>query len=233
MRHLVLGLCGLGLVAACDVGATGGAIDAAGSDGGGVDAPVDAPGCPSLWTTRAATGAGALIQGGALVLSASNIPVGAALEVYQVGFGGDFDVTFAVEAFTAGGAGAFVQAAVSEDVAQPPKLLTAGFVTSPAAGVRAADQPNGTSDVQATAATAGELRLVRQGATVTITATAGDTTATTTGNLAASPLRVGVQLGSTQQGTIGPTTTARIAGFTVAGGTGVTADPFDCNSLRP
>lgn len=212
------------VVAACgDDGVT--AIDAAGAD-----ASTDASGCPPVWTVDAAAGTSASITGGRLSLTGTSL-AGSALEVYRDGLSGDFDVSFSVASFAAGGSGAFVQAAIAEPVAQPARLLTAAFGTFPTVGVSAADQPGGSVDIQATATTTGTLRFARTGTTVTITATAGATTATATAqSFATQPLRVGIQLGS-NDGTVAPVTTATIEDFTVTSGAGATSDPFDCDSL--
>lgn len=210
---------------------------ACGDDGGGAadaapDAPTDAAACPQVWTVVADPGTAATIAGGALVLTGANL-TGSALEVHRDGLTGDFEVGFDVESFGAGATGAFLQAAISEPVAQPARFLSTAIGTHPVVGVSAADQPAGATDLAATAATAATLRFARTGTTVTLTATAGAATATVTAaDFATQPLRVGVQLGS-NLGTVAPATTARLSAFVVTSGAGVTADAFDCDSLIP
>ncbi|MCA9677993.1 MAG: hypothetical protein H6709_09515 [Kofleriaceae bacterium] len=215
------------------------ALGACGDDEVTTDAPVagvdaraiDARGCLSLWKVRADVGAGAAITGGALVLTATDMDAGSALEVTQTGLTGDFDATFTVSDFTAAGTGAFVQAAVSEAVAQPTQIFTAGLGTFPTVGLGVADQPSGTADLQATALTAATLRFQRTGSDVTVTATAADATASITGTSNAATLQLGVQLGS-NMGAVTGDTRAVIDGFVVTGA-GVTSDTFDCDSLLP
>ncbi len=232
-RPSALMLCSLAVTAVAGVcGACGNdesiSIDAAPA----VDAATDAAACPPVWTVDAAAGTSATVAGGALVLTGTNL-VGSALEVYRDGLGGDFDVSFTIEAFTAGATGAFLQAAISERVPTPTRILSTALGTFPTVGVSAADQPGGPTDIQASAATTGTLRFARTGTTVTLTATAGATVATATAtSFALQPLRVGVQLGS-NMGTVAPASTARIGGFVVVAGAGVAADAFDCNSLIP
>lgn len=227
-RTWIIVACGA-LVAGCGDGDT--AADAAVGDDAGQP---DAAGCPARWTVNADDGASATIAGGALVLTATVMTAGSAIEVTQAGLSGDFDAAFVVTSFTAGGTGAFVQAGVSEDVVAPTRFLTAAIGTFPVVGVSAADQPSGPTDLDATAETGATLRFVRVGTTVTITAEAADVTSTVTATFDADDLRVGVQLG-TNMGAIAPVTTATIDAFTLSGGApgDAAADAFDCDSLIP
>jgi len=207
-------------------------VAACGGDDAGQlpDAPVpDAPGCPKRWDVTAAGGTAA-IGGGSLTLTAPSIPSGIAVQVVQTGLTGDFTATFNVTGFVAGGTGAYLQAVVSADVASPTAFFSAAIGTSPVVGVSAAQQP-GTADLQPTTATATMLRFTRTGTSLTATATAGSTTATATGTEAASPLRIGLQLG-TNGGAVSAPTTVTITELTLTG-TGASADAFDCDSLRP
>jgi hypothetical protein len=204
-------------------------IDAAAS----IDAGLDDGGCTQVWTVEADTGTSASIAGGELTLTGTGL-TGSALEVYRDGLTGDFDVSFTIENFAAGGTGAFIQAGVSAPMPQPPRLLTTAFGTFPTVGVSAADQPGGQVDLQATNVRVGTLRFVRTGTTVTLTAAAlaGPTATATATGFATQPLRLGVQLGN-NSGTVTPVSTARLAAFTVTSGTGVSSDTFDCDSLVP
>lgn len=213
-------------------------LAACGGDDGGFtdasptfDAGPDATSCPKLWTVTNDPGASAFVTGGVVLLSASNIADDSAIELTQTGLTGDFDATFAFSGFTSGGTGAFLQAAISADVATPPRKLTAAIGTSPTVGISAADQPGGSVDIQATTLKSGELHFVRAGDQVTVTATTADQTATITATYAVTPLRIGVQLGS-NNGAIAPETSVSIGAFTLAAGTGVTGDTFDCDSLQ-
>lgn len=236
MQRLAL-VCSLVFFGCGDDGGSGGA-DATPT----ADAPVaadgatqtDATGCPELWTVDIQPNqtASATITNGALELSSSNTMQGGAVEVYQTGLTGDFEVSFEFTGWTAGGTGAFTQAAVAPDVAMPSEFWVAGIGTFPTVGIGAARQPTGAADSAATALTAGTITFSRDGTDLTATVTTADQTATATGTFAASPLRVGVQLGS-NMGTVAAPSSIRIEGFTVVSGTGVSSDTFDCDSLIP
>jgi hypothetical protein len=222
MRRLLLVLG----VAACGGGETfhdaADPIDAADVDG--------TAGCPQLWTVDDVQAGGtASITGGQLVMVQPSMDQGPALHVTQSGLTGDFDASFHVDAFTAGGSGAFLQAGLEDTEAGTTQFLTAAIGTVPLVGVSAADQPSGATDIDATALTAATLRFQRTGSAVTVTASTADATSTIAATMDASPLVIGLQIGS-NNGTIASPTTVTVDDFTLTGA-GATSDTFDCDSL--
>jgi hypothetical protein len=207
------------------------ATDAVSSDAA---SSTDAAGCTQLWEVDIQQNqtASATVSNGALTLDTSNTMQGGAIEVYQTGLTGDFDVSFEFTGWTAGGTGAFAQASVAPDVSTPSEFWVAGIGTFPTVGIGAARQPTGAADLQATALTEGTITFARTGTDLTATVTTNDQTATVSGTFDAATMRVGMQLGS-NMGTVATASSIQISEFTVTTGSGVTADTFDCDSLLP
>ncbi len=211
----------------------GGAPDASPPDAARADAAVaiDASQCAILWRRAgAAGGATARVEGGALVLRATGAGT---IGVQQTGLSGNFEASFEVESFSAGGTGAFVQAVLSNQDLVPDQLFTAGMGTSPVVGISAAMQP-GSSDIKPVAATAATFRVVKTGNSITVTTTAGGQTATVQGFYGQTPLQLGIQVGS-NAGAVAGETVVRVSDFRVVLGTGSGTRPkpddFACDSL--
>jgi hypothetical protein len=215
---------------------------ACGDDGAGTadaanDASaVDAVECARVWSVNLRhAGSSATVANGALTLSDTNTEPGSALEVEQAGVTGDFDLAFSFAGWTAAGTGAFFQAGIGSDVPVQTRFVVGGIGTFPIVGVGVAEQPD-TGDpaaqLAATTAVAGSVRYRRTGSTLTATATTSDATAEIVlTDFSEDPLKVGVQLGS-NMGTVAGVTTVDVTEFTISGGgTTVTDDSFDCDSL--
>jgi hypothetical protein len=183
---------------------------------------------------------GAVVESGALVLRSSNSPASDLLTVeHRFTLSGDFTATFELEAFTSGGDGAFVQAAIAENVANPVTPIgTAGIghfsqQGSTVPGISAAFQP-GAVDLQATTATAGSFSFQRTGASVTVTAqpSQGPIATVTNASYGTFDVTIGVQIGNNLPRVIAAPSSIRILSFVVTGGgPAPRSDPFDCDSL--
>ncbi|MCC6999669.1 MAG: hypothetical protein IT370_34000 [Deltaproteobacteria bacterium] len=231
-HHALTALLALLALAGCGDDDDGGARDGGGAaDAALADAAIDASQCAVLWRRVGATGgATARVEGGALVLRATGT---GSIGVQQTGLSGNFEASFEVESFSAGGTGAFVQAVLSNQDLVPDQLFTAGMGTSPVVGISAAMQP-GSSDLEPVAATAATFRVVKTGNSITVTATAGGQTATVQGFYGQTPLQLGLQVGS-NAGAVSGETVVRVSDFRVVlgsgGGTRPKPDDFGCDSL--
>jgi hypothetical protein len=201
----------LGLLAGCT-----------GDDDGGGDGA-----CAKVWYADAIyEGASAEIAGGQLVLRAPRAEGRAAIEVARPIPDGNFDVSFDISGFTAGGASAFVGAVVQHASGAGDETLTGALLT---AGVAAYARPSGASDQQPSTATVATVRLVRSGPEVTVTTSAADATATITSTYDFGGLVLALQLGSTGD-FVGAESTATIEAMEVAAGA-FDGDAFACNSF--
>ena len=227
-----------GLMAGCD-GSKGGA----GGSGGGGTGGTGGGGCAKQWNvgtlgttaTRTAT-----VEGGALVLRSSNSQLDNLLNVtHRAALAGDFQASFQFEMFVSGGAGAFVQAAISENVANPTTgVATAGIGHVPqqgatVPGISATFQP-GSSDLQPATGVGGTFTFQRTGASVTATTQVGGATATVTNaSYGTFAVAIDVQMGVNMGGPIAPESSIRFLSFTVTGGgPAAMPDDFGCDSLQ-
>ena len=230
-HHALTALLALLALAGCGDDDDGGAHDAGPPDAARADAAIDASQCAILWRRAgAAGGATARVEGGALVLRATGTGT---IAVQQTGLSGNFEASFEVESFSAGGTGAFVQAVLSNEDLVPDQLFTAGLGTSPVVGISAAMQP-GSSDIKPVAATAATFRVVKTGNSITVTTTGGGQTATVQGFYGQTPLKLGLQVGS-NAGAVAGETVVRVSDFRVVVGSGSGTRPkpddFACDSL--
>lgn len=226
-----------------DAGALDSAVaDAAPVDAGpGEDAAVDAGGrdagvCSQVWVVESTGGpdVDATVMGGELVVSARNIPAGAApISVYQSNLTGDFEGGFFYSMFDSSGPGSYAQAVVGLGMTD---YAVAGIGTTPSAGVGAAVFHPGSSPasmVTPTAATNGFMRFKRTGDMLEVTSSAGGDMAQVTDVLAGGPLRIGIQVGNNGTDMLGGVTVVHLTEFRMmAGGGEVVSDSFDCDSIR-
>ncbi len=223
---LVFGLAACGRSGTTSIDADGEPIDAEDVDG--------RPGCEQRWhIDHLQAGGTVTISDGQLVMTQPSMNEGVALAVRLVGphagITGDFDASFGVAAFTAGGSGAYLEVRLEDTSAITAEHQTATIGTSPTPGVSVADLPAGSSDLQLTDLTSATLRFQRSGTTVTVTSSTGDATATTTAAVDADPLAVSVWIGS-NNGAITTETRVEVDDFTYSGA-GAIGDTFDCGSL--
>lgn len=199
-------------------------------------APTVDAACPKVWTVTAHTAsATAVVEAGVVRLSDVDTPQNPAIEIFQGGITGDFDLTFSFSAFAPAGTGAFLQASIAQDVALSSRFVVAGIGTHPVVGVGVAELPDDGDpgpQLVATGEVEGSMRYRRTGNTLIVTAMTSDATAEITlTDFDESPLRTGVQIGS-NMGTLSGTTSVAISQFTITGGGGtVQSDTFDCDSL--
>lgn len=197
---------------------------------------VDEPVCPRLWNVNVQPGADATadITGGDLIVTATDMGPGSAIEITQSGLTGDFDATFTFNSWVAGATNAFLQVGVVPEPAAPPKKAHGAIGTFPLVGISALinEGSQDAVDIHATTGTAGTFRFQRTSDVLTVTVTVGETTATQTGALAG-PLRIGAQLGARPTAIVAETS-VHISDFALMdGGSTVQSDSFDCDSLHP
>jgi hypothetical protein len=205
------------------------------NDPAAIDAPISDTGCTLLWRVTE-TGGTASIDNSALTLSTNSLADGVAVQVEQRGLEGYFTATFAVTVWTPGGAGAYVQLMLVDEVFTPPRYVFTSRLgnlgTLPGAGIRATALDR--TEEYETTATAAMLRVERMfngaDSETIVTAMTADATATTSYTQHGLPaVTLALQLG-TDDGALGPTSVQISELELTTDGRG-TSDAFDCDSL--
>ena len=189
--------------------------------------------CDPLWTVTTQPGATATarVEDGTLILEADSLWQGPAIEVTQDGLTGSFDATVTYEAFSSGGAGAYLLLGVDQGQALSTPRAAARIDTFPADAVTAivADSSEAV-DTTPAVVTQGTLRLRLAEGTITATAEAGGARAEQSGPWTGGT-RIGLQLGSTTTSVSGRTV-VHVTRFEISGGGGtVRSDPVFCDTF--
>lgn len=199
--------------------------------------------CVRRWSvtdTRVNPGLAVQVEGGALTIA---LPLAADELVFvghQGALTGDFEAAFDFEVFAPGHTAAYLHATIG---LQDPNLIDVPFV---GAGIGVDD---GETDVRAllvyhdegrtrfdlvlTRAVAGTLRIGRTGREITLTASVSSgETATISAQVSDAPARIGLQFASGADDVATGDASVKITDFRVeGGGSAVTTDHFDCDSL--
>lgn len=201
------------------------------------------PTCDARWAVVIERGA-AVVSDGSLELSADTIaPPPAQLAVAlraSAPLQGDFDLTVTFRGFVSGGDGAYFQAVVTSQAS--PGFLASGGLGNVSAELQLAPAFSavvvpGVAYVEAQHAdivardateTAGTIRFVRSGDTVTVqTGIGGDLAERSASGFPAGPMVLGLQLGNNMpNATVGAPSAVEITGVS-----GTIVDDFACDSL--
>lgn len=189
--------------------------------------------CDPLWTVTTEPGATATarVEDGSLLLEADAMWQGPAIEVTQAGLTGSFDATATFEAFTPGGAGAYLALVVDPGYPLGSPRAEARVDTYPqdAVSVTIADGSEAV-DTAPAVVTRGTLRLRVAEGRITATAEAGGARAEQTADWSGGT-RIGLRLGATTTSVSGRTT-VYVTRFEIAGGGGaVRSDGFACGLI--